>query len=253
MSAEDLAHLGTDELIQRFVTTAKATPTIYSNNLTPESAKRTPERLARVAQMRALATELLKRNPIDDFRRLFEADDPDVRGWAGWQFLLADPEWASATLSGLCVGLTTRETLDLTRRARQRPPRHPAIKDMSDDALVERFEDAATREYATHFIDYASDRRDMAILNRIMDEVWAVIQELKARGAAARLLPFLDHRFNTVRREAADACLSVEPDRAQAVLEAIVAGSDLWESSHAATTLDKWRGAGPLGRPGGAA
>src|SRR5579863_6565932 len=202
MIAEDVAQLSTKELIQRFVATAKATPTLHTKTRLPEGFTSTPEWKEGVAQMQALGAALRERKPIEEIRPLFEDDDADVRSWSAAQFLSTDPEWASAAWSGLCFDLTTREAFDLTRRARQPPPRRPTIKDMSDDALVERFEDAATREYAAHFLDYVGDARDMAIVNRIQREVWAIADELKSRAAAMKLLPYLDHRFITVRREA---------------------------------------------------
>ncbi|HLW92224.1 MAG TPA: DUF2019 domain-containing protein [Roseiarcus sp.] len=246
MIAEDVAQLSTKELIQRFVATAKATPTLHTKTRLPEGFTSTPEWKEGVAQMQALGAALRERKPIEEIRPLFEDDDADVRSWSAAQFLSTDPEWASAAWSGLCFDLTTREAFDLTRRARQPPPRRPTIKDMSDDALVERFEDAATREYAAHFLDYVGDARDMAIVNRIQREVWAIADELKSRAAAMKLLPYLDHRFITVRREAATACLSGAPDRAQAVLETIVASHDLWERSRAWDALDHWRGVDPM-------
>jgi hypothetical protein len=250
MSAEDFARLSTNALIQRFILAAKATPTIYAKNLTAGSLEKTPDRIERVVRIRALAEELRRRNPIDDIRQLFENENPDVRGWAGGQFLLTDPEWAGAALSGLNADITTQEAVDLIRRVRRPPSRQPTLKDMSDDALVQRFEDAATREFATKFLDYANDPYDMAILNRILDEVGALAKELVARDATARLLPLLDHRFDTVRREAASKCLSVAPERAKAVLEAIAAGYDVRERARALDALNQMRPAVSKRAPG---
>ena len=250
MNVEDITRLSTKELINRFVITARATPTVHTKNKPPAGFTSTPEWKSHVAQMQTLGAVLRERTPVAEIRPLFEDDNSDVRSWAASQFASTDPEWAGAAWSALCFDLTTGEALELTRRVRQKPPHGPALKDMSDDALVEHFEDAATREYAAHFIDYVGSTRDMAILNRTMTEVWTIRDELKARGASKRLVPLLDHRFITVRREAAAACLSVAPDQAEPVLEAIKAGHDMWERSRAWQTLDDWRGVGPLSRAG---
>jgi hypothetical protein len=244
MTAEDLAQLSTEELIQRFGATAKVTATVGTKDWTPGAFKVTPEWKERVARMQALGAALRDRKPIAEIRPLFEDDHRDVRSWASTQFHSIDPEWARAAWSGLFVDLTTREVLDLTRRARRRPQR-PALKDMSDDALIERFEDAATREYATRFLDIVGSERDMALCNRISGEVRAVVGEVKARGALARLAPLMDHRLITVRHQAARACRGIEPERAMAVLVSIKASKDRYETlgysdffGHEATTSE---------------
>jgi len=229
MSAEDLARLSTEELIQQFRAGAKVTPTFHTDK-GPESLKRTPERAERLAQMQALGAALRDRKPIAEIRPLFEDDHRDVRSWAGAQFLSIDPEWADATLSGLSFRHTTREALDLTRRARRRPPQRPALPAVSDDELIQRFEDAATREYATRFLDIIGSADDMALCNRISGEVRAIVGEVKARGALARLAPLMDHRFITVRHQAARACRGIEPERAAAVIASVKASKDWYES-----------------------
>jgi Domain of unknown function (DUF2019) len=248
MSAENLAELSTEELARRFAETAKATPTVNTENPTPESFRRTPERVARVAQMQALGAELRARKPIAQIRMLLEDENRDVRRWASAQFISTDPEWADAASKGLWRGMSTREALEFTRRVRRRPPSRPALKDMSDDELIARFEDAATREYGRRFIDYIGDPADMAILNRIIGEVVSIRREAKARGLLERLVPLMDHRLITVRREAASACLGVAPERAEALLETIKAGRDMEERPTTWRTLDNWRSARLAGR-----
>jgi Domain of unknown function (DUF2019) len=110
---------------------------------------------------------------------------------------------------------------------------------MSVDALVDRFEDAATREYATRFVD--SDQPSMSLYNRISDEVFRIADELKRRDASSRLLPFLDSQNIIVRAEAARATHFIAPARAEAVMEAIVARRDAQEWGSAPETLKQWR------------
>jgi Domain of unknown function (DUF2019) len=244
MSAEDLAQLSTEELIRRFVATAKATATLHSKNLTPEAIKVTPERMERVARMQALGAALRDRKPVAEIRPLFEDDHRDVRSWAAGQFLSTDPEWARAAWSGLCSGLATREVLDLTRRARRRPPQRPTLQAMSDDALIERFEDAATRKYAIRFLDIIGIKGDMALSNRISDELRAIVGEVKARDALARLAPLMDHRLITVRHRAARACLGIEPERAAAIIASVKASKDWYEMLNYSDILDRARATG---------
>jgi hypothetical protein len=112
---------------------------------------------------------------------------------------------------------------------------------MTDDALVARFEDAATREYATRFLDCDEDQDDIDTRNRILGEVWDVMRELKARGLLGRLLPLLESANVTVRREAATACLRVAEQQATAVLEDIGANEGVDDKYAARDALDNWR------------
>ena len=247
MSADDYAAMSTERLLGLFVETAKATGSIYSefskpaSSGLPEKIKPTPERERRIAELRALGAALAARKPIAEVRRLFEDDDPDVRAWAGGLFLAIDTRWAFATMQGLLTGLSTREVLALMQRLEQEPPSRPTLQEMSDDALVARFEDAATREYATRFLDCVDDQRDIDARNRILGEVWDVMRELKARGALGRLLPLLASPNVTVRREAATACLRVAEQEAAAVLEDIAAHAGSDDKYAAREALDHWR------------
>jgi hypothetical protein len=241
MSAENLGELSTEELIRRFVETAKATPSVHTKDPGPGTWKQTPERVARVAQIHALGAELRARKPVADVRPLFEDENRDVCGWASGQLHSIDPEWASAAWSGLCYDHPTREVLDLTRRVRGRPPPRPTLKEMSDDQLIARFEDVATREYGARFIDSIGSKRDMAILNRILREAHMVGQEAKSRGVLERFAPLMDHHLITVRRQAASMCLGVAPERAEAVLEAVDNHHDPRERYRAWLVLSTWR------------
>jgi hypothetical protein len=248
MTAENLTELSTEELARRFAETAKATRSVHTSDRSPDALKVTPERQARVAQMQALGAEMRARKPIGHIRMLLEDESPDVRSWASAQFISTDPEWAAAAWRGLCYDCSTREALEFTRRVRRRPPSKPALKDMSDDELIARFEDAATREYGRRFINYIDEPGDMAILNRIIVEIGSIGREAKARGLLERLVPLMGHRLITVRREAASACLGVAPERAEALLETIKAGRDMEERPTAWDTLDQWRSARLAGR-----
>jgi HEAT repeat protein len=247
MSADNYAAMNTERLLQLFVEAAKATPTIYAEWRTAlasgvsEGVRSTPERAARVATIKALAAALVARKPIPEVRRLFEDDDANVRAWAGGQFMTIDPQWGFATVEGLMNGLSTREVLDLMQRAMEKPPSRPTLKDMTDDALVARFEDAATREYATRFLDRVKNRRHIATRNRILGEVWDIMRELKARGVLNKLLSLLDSPNVTVRREAATACLRVAEEKAVAVLEDIGADEGVDDKYAARDALGNWR------------
>jgi hypothetical protein len=241
MTNEDLSKLSAPQLVEQFRSTAMLTPTIWTDKGV-ESLQRTPERAERVARMQALGAELRRRTPIADVRPLYQDMDADVRSWAASQLFTIDPEWARAALGSVSSGLSPHEVFDLARRARQTYPREPTIKDMSDEELVARFEDAATREYAMNFHDPIGEPRDLALLNRIFTEVWAAADELRARGKSARLTPYLSHRFLQVRRQAARACLDVEPERAQAVLTDMIANCpDISQRLHASDVLENWR------------
>jgi HEAT repeat protein len=247
MSADNYAAMSTARLLQWFVEAAKSTPTIYAKWRTvfasgmTEELVPTPERAARVATIKALAAELVARKPIPGVRQLFEDDDANVRAWAAGQLMAVDPQWGFATLQALINGLSTREALDLMQRVIEEPPSLPALKDMGDDALVARFEDAATREFATRFLDCVDDQNDIDTRNRVLGEVWDVMRELKARGLLGRLLPLLESSNVTVRREAATACLRVAEEKAIAVLEAVAADGGVNDMYAARDALEGWR------------
>jgi hypothetical protein len=236
----NLEGLSTEELVGQFRKTAKLTPTVWTDKGF-ESLKRTPERIERVALMQALGVELRRRKPVDDVRPLFLDADVDVRFWASAQLHRIDPEWANAASGSVHSNLPVPEVFDLARLARQAPPPKPTIIDMTDDQLVARFEDAATRLYAMNFHDPIGNPNDMDLMNRIYGEVWDVGDQLVSRLAAGRLLPYLDHRFLEVRREAARFCLDVDTARAQAVLTNISENHpDISQRVQASDILEDW-------------
>jgi HEAT repeat protein len=250
MSAGDYAAMSVVRLTELFVDAAKRTAAgrklfglldDIAASTPPEKAQKIVAVPGSAAEIQALGAALRARKPIPEIRQLFESEDRDVRACAAGQFGSIDPEWADATWKGLFAGVPTQEALALSRRARRAPPRRPALKDMSDEALVARFEDATMREYATQMLDCVDDPRDMATRNRIVGEVWDIMRELKARDALGRLLPLLASANMTVRREAATACLRVDEPNAIAVLEEIAAKGKLDDTVPAQDALDGWR------------
>ena len=241
MSAESYAGMDTDALIEEFARLAKAVRSAlkYFPNPTRESLKRNPL----VKELLAVGDELRARKPIDKLRRLFDHESEDVRASAGPQFLSLDEEWALAAINSLGRGLRTREVVALCERARRTPPpAHPGLKDMSVEQLVERFEDAGMRRYAaTQFMGGENEAWDVELSNRIVHEMIDITNELKARDALSALLPLLGHSNVCVRNDAAARFLSIAPDQALPVLEAVRAGPNQIERMNAGSTLDRWR------------
>jgi len=250
MSADEYAAMSTERLLELFAEAAKrgglarqflGTIDSVRASVLAEKREPPPERMRSAAEVRALGKALRARRPIAEARRLFEDDDPDVRMCAALHFPHLDPELASAAISAIYARIPTREVLALRRRALQAPPRQPTLKEMSDDALVARFEDAATREYATRFLESVEDSQDMTERNRIVGEVWDIMRELKARDALGRLLPLLASPNVTVRREAATACLRVAEQDSILVLEEVAANGGFDDGIPAREALDSWR------------
>jgi hypothetical protein len=240
MSPPDYAQMSTEELLQSFIETAKRTGCLFG----PDKGKlrQTPDRQVRVQKMQAIGAELRRRSPIEELRKLFTDNDPDVRGWAGPQFISVDPDWAGATITGLFHGLSTRQVLAWRDRILRGAPRHPALGDMTVEQLLERFVDACERCYgSTRFLtEEQSGGTNMSAYNKVSGEPYAVAKELNARGALNALVPLLDHPFVTVRQKAAGYCLPVAADKALATLKAIDTKSISKESLEASWTLSEW-------------
>jgi hypothetical protein len=145
MNADGYDGVETAKLIEMFVEAAKSTPTIYSEwpealrSGPSEKVRASPERTAKIAKMRPIAAAIVARKPVAEVRRLFEADNPDVRAWATGMLAAVDGEWATASLSGLMASLKTRQVLAQRALAREKPPFGPPIETLSDDELVARF------------------------------------------------------------------------------------------------------------------
>jgi HEAT repeat protein len=250
MSADDYAAMSTERLLEMFAEAAKGTALGRSllsisntvrSSVPLEAVGKTSERMQSAAVIRAVGAALRAREAISEVRPFFEADDPDVRMCAASQFRDIEPERASAAICGLYAKLPTHEVLALRRRAREAPPRQPSLQEMSEDALVARFEDAAARQSASQFLDCLDDPKDMAAHNRVVGEVTDILRELKARGLLGRLLPSLDSPDFTIRRRAAQGCLRIAEEKAVAALETIAASGSFNERLAARDTLEHWR------------
>jgi HEAT repeat protein len=251
MSSDKYISMSTERLLELFTDAAKRTGFASELLNTLDSAKigvappepmPMPGRVQAAGELIALAEALHARGLPTEAKRLFEVDDPAVRVSAALYLSDVDPEMASAAIAAAYARLPTREVFDLKRRALRVTPLEPTLKEMSDDALVARFEDAATREYATRFLDRDEDSPgDMTERNRIVTEVWKAMRELKARGALGRLVPLLASPNITVRREAATACLYVAEQASIAVLEEVAVNGKYNDSVQAEDALDSWR------------
>ncbi|MGA3309831.1 MAG: DUF2019 domain-containing protein [Xanthobacteraceae bacterium] len=240
MSTVNFARMTTDELLRSFAETAKRAGTIFSED---KSKLLNPQRRTLVPEMQALGAELGRRRPIEKLRQLFEDDDPDVRGWAGPQFLSVDPDWATATFTGLCYNLSTREVLAWRDRILRRAPKRPRLDEMTVPQLVDRFVDACERCYgSTRFLtDEQGGGPSMKAHNKVAGDIYAAAKELNRRGELRALVPLFKHPLITVRQRAARYCLPVATERAIATLEKVAATKELPESSSASWTLDLWR------------
>ena len=251
MSSDKYAAMSTEQLLELFADAAKRTGFASDLLNTLDSAKAgvalpepmpMPGRVQATGELIALAEALHARGSPAEAKRLFEVDDPAVRVSAALYLGDIDPEMASAAISAAYARLPTREVFDLKRRVLQVTPAEPTLKAMSDDALVARFEDAATREYGVRFLERDDDSpTDMTHYNRIVEEVWRLMIELKSRGALGRLVPLLASPNITVRREAATACLCVAEQDSIAVLEAAIADGRYDDSVPAMDALENWR------------
>jgi hypothetical protein len=241
MSALNLARLDTDQLLCRFMDTAKRAGTVFGSDKSKLAS--TPYRQDLIREMQALGAELRNRRPIDKLRGLFQNNDPDVRGWAGTQFLSVDYDWASATMAGLVHGLSTREVLAWRDRILRGAPRRPTFREMSALQLVERFVDACERCYgATRFLtDEQGGGLSMKAYNKVSGEPYAVAKELNARGELAALVPLLNHPLVTVREKTAMYCLDIATDKAIAALQAISGVDCRHEAVEGSTILGLWR------------
>jgi hypothetical protein len=240
MSTVENTKLTTDELLRKFAETAKVAGTVFTLN---KEKIVNPKRADYVAEMQALGAEIRSRNPRDKLRDLFDDPDPDVRGWAGPQFGSIDPEWASATMTGLFQNLSTRTVLAWRGRILQGPLKYPTVGEMTVPQLLERFVDACERCYgSTRFLDEEQGGYPtMKAYNKISGEPYAIARELNARDQLKELIPLLNHPVITVRQKAASYCLPVATDEAIPILERIADAKEFPESSAADWTLRFWR------------
>ena len=241
MKPGDSDDMNPAELIETFRDMALQAGSPATIKQAPEKLHRTPERAARVANLKKVSTLLRTRASADDIRRLMLDRDVDVRFWASAQFLSSDPELASAVQLSLIKGVPVDEILELRRRATITPDETPALGELSDEQVVARFDDAAIREFGARFIVDDREPTDRTIENRIVNQIIDAREELRRRGALKDLVPLLDSRYITVRLSAAIATLTVAPERAVATLEGIVAGNDPFLSGQASRALERFR------------
>jgi HEAT repeat protein len=251
VSANDYETMSVERLIEQFSAAARRfragrrmfdTMNALRAQKPPSTEPRDfPGRAEALAEVRELGQALGKRISLAQARGLMEEEDPDVRLCAAGQFCSMDMEWASATMNGLSAGLSTRDVLAARARARRPPPPRPTLKQMSDDALIARFEDAAERLGATRFLDCIDEPADQKAKNRVIDEGALILREVKSRDLLERLLPLLDSANDTVRFRAAQGCLRIATPQAVAVLEAIADEKNFDSSVSASDTLDYWR------------
>jgi len=240
MTAPNYAQMSTDELIRQFAETAKRAGSIWNDSL---PLIRTPERKQAADDIQPIGAELRSRKPIEKLRQLFQDESPDVRWWAGGQFLGIDPIWASAAMSGLSANLTTKEVLAWRDRTLAGPPPGPPIKEMTIAQLVDRFQDACTRLYATtRFLsDEEGGGLTMIAYNHISGEPHQIAKELSARDRLDALVPLLDDPLITVRQKAATYCLPAAPEKALAALAAVRATKKWPEFWFVDATIDSWK------------
>lgn len=193
--------------------------------------------------MRALGAELEQRKSIGRLRELFDDPDPDVRGWAGSYFSSIDHDWASACMTGLSFGLSTREVLAWRHRVLDPLPSQPPLQEMSTAQLLERFVHASERCYgATRFLtDEQGGGTDRAAYNKVSGDLSAVAKELHARGEIVALVPLMDHPLVTVRERAALCCLECAHEKAVATIEGITGIEWRHEAAEGTILLDLWR------------
>jgi hypothetical protein len=183
---------------------------------------------------------LRARGATAEIKNLFDGD-PDVRFQAARLFEDIDPEAAAAAFRSLSAQLSTRDVIALRRRARQTPPEHPMLHEMSDDALVARFEDAAARLSGAQYLDPTDEPEDQATQNRIGREIIDILRTMKACNLLSRLLPLLSSPDFTVRCRAAEGCLRLAEGPAVAALQSVIAGGKSDEVFAARDLLDCWR------------
>ena len=244
--ASAVASTRTPQLVERFIADATRIGLPRDRDDPRPLKVGAPEFDATVKDLHAVARELCARRPIAEARALYENDDPGVRTFAAPLLAAVDPELAAAAIRGLAFETPAHEVVALARRARTPPPEKPSLAEMTLDALIERFIDAATRLYAMRFLDCVGKPADLALRNRIVGEEGDILRVLKARAALDRLLPLLDGANRAVRPQAAVACLAIATDKAIAILEAATRSYDSMESGDAKHYLSLWR----AGKPG---
>ncbi|MGD0564207.1 MAG: hypothetical protein ABSA66_14100 [Roseiarcus sp.] len=247
MTPEEYATMPTERLLRLFAETARQSGAgrvfQYAGGSAPADlvVPTTAETKAGFTENAAIAGALRVNATKREIEPLFDSDDPDVRLCAAMFFSDFAPDLAQAAQHGVMANVSTREALALGRRARQPPPPRPTLQEMTDEALVARFQDAAERQTACRFTEWLHDPKDLETRNAVVGELTAILREMKRRGMLARLLPFLDSADVTARFRAAQGCLRIAPDKAVPVLEGVAATAEMQTRIAADTTLENWR------------
>ena len=247
MSANDYAAMTTEQLLTQFVACAKQLGlgrlhrAVGGGAPVDSPVLGTPEGDRLTAELRAMAAASRGRPMAQEATALLQDDDPDVRVTASVYLREFAPELALATWEGGLAGCSGSEVIAARQRARTPPPRRPTLQEMSDEALLARFQDAGERLTAFRFFDWANDKRDMNRRNAVIGELTAIGVETKRRGMLERLVPFLDSHDPAIRHHAASACLRIAPEKAVATLEALEANGDADTRAAAGWTLSRWR------------
>ncbi len=159
----DYSQMNTDDLIAHFIDGASRLGSAF--NLPIKMSPRSLEAQVIAGEMRLISEELRARKPISDLRPLYDHPNEDVRYWAAGQFYPIDPEWSHAVYGAVFEHLSTAAVVALVRRAQKRPPKRPTLSDMLIAELVQRFEDASIRLYATRFMSNENGLADTETYN----------------------------------------------------------------------------------------
>jgi len=250
MTPEDYAEMGTERLLQLFADAAKKLGlgrifACISGASPPDPglvAMEKQQRRRLSEELLAIAVTLVARPPGPEAPSLFDDPDPDVRMAAATYASDLDEALAETTRKGVLTGCSATEVIAGRQRVWQPSPAQPSLQEMSDEALLARFQDAGERVTACRFIDWVHDAQDTKTRNRILGELIDIRAEAEQRGMLARFAPFLDSSDPNVRFQAAIACRYVAPERSVATLEALKADRDPQIRAPAGWTLSRWRG-----------
>jgi len=246
MSPEDYVQMPTERLLLLFAETANECGVgrvfQYGGGAPPDAFLPTREETNRgFARSAAIADALCCKATALEIEPLFDSDDPDIRICAAALLSEFAPALSEAAWHGVMAKCSTREALAQGERARTLPPQRPTLAEMDDDALMERFEDAAERLTACRFIDWRDDEGDAETRNAIIVEQTAIGAEIRRRGMLARLLPYLDDADPSARLFAALGCLRIAAAKATATLEEIGANVNFDDRGVALDNLERWR------------
>ena len=245
MNPDDYAEMSAGQLLLLFAETANVSGVgrvFQSDGASPDAVLPTREQVKRgFAENAAIAGALSCKATAQEIEPLFDSDDPDIRICAAALLSAFAPDLSEAAWRGVMAKCSTRAALAFAARAHTPPPARPTLAEMGDDALIARFEDAAERLTACRFIDWRDDENDADVRNAVVVEQTEIGAEIRRRGMAARLLPFLDGAEPSARLFAALGCLPIAAAKATATLEEIGACGALDDRAVALDNLDRWR------------